>query len=139
VYLAYKETVRLAEPLLGIAGSIVQWLFDRGQLGGDKGLLAAVISARGKHTELGREEIALIAHQVVEGIVPRLSAPRWTQVITEKRATFSCRPGILRPIAVTPVRNLLLAGDYIDSPYPATIEAAVRSAQAEQLTNAGRS
>lgn len=150
VYLAYDGKVRLPEPLVGIAGSIVQWLFDRGQLGGEPGLLAAVISARGKHTELAREDIALIAHQVVEGIVPKVGAPKWSQVITEKRATFSCRPGISRPITVTPVRNLLLAGDYVDSPYPATIEAAVRSglaaarhvlrtAQAEQLTSAGLS
>lgn len=140
VYLAYHEGVRLPEPMLGLSGSVLQWVFDRGQLGGPAGLLAGVISARGPHSELSREEIALRAHQTIEAMFPRLDAPRWSQVITEKRATFACRPGISRPITVTPIRNLVLAGDYVDSPYPATIEAAVRSGQqaARQLIRLAR-
>ncbi|MDP5239611.1 hydroxysqualene dehydroxylase HpnE [Uliginosibacterium sp. 31-16] len=129
VYLAYDEDVRLPEPMVQLSGSIVQWLFDKGQSTGEKGLLAGVISASGPHTELSREEIGLQAHQAVEALFPHksLKAPRWSQVITEKRATFACRPGVIRPLGITPVKNLLLAGDYVDSPYPATIEAAVRS------------
>ena len=34
VYLEYDESVRLPEPMIGVANSTVQWLFDRGQLGG---------------------------------------------------------------------------------------------------------
>ncbi|HEX5125662.1 MAG TPA: FAD-dependent oxidoreductase, partial [Rhodocyclaceae bacterium] len=131
VYLLYDEDIQLPEPMIGVANSIVQWLFDRGQLGGTPGMLAAVISARGAHSNLSREEIALQAHQAVEALFesafPLLAAPKWSTVITEKRATFACRPGVLRPRHVTPVKNLLLAGDYVDSPYPATLEAAVRS------------
>lgn len=127
VYLAYDKSIRLPEPMIGVAGSVVQWLFDRGQITGDDGLIAAVISAGGPHTKLDRDELALIAHQSMETLFPRLAPPKWSQVITEKRATFSCRPGVVRPLAITPVRNLFLAGDYIDSPYPATIESAVRS------------
>jgi uncharacterized protein with NAD-binding domain and iron-sulfur cluster len=48
-------------------------------------------------------------------------------VIAEKRATFSCTPGLWRPESRTPLRNFFLAGDYVASDYPATIEAAVRS------------
>jgi hydroxysqualene dehydroxylase len=127
VYLEYDESVRLPEPMVGVANSSVQWLFDRGQLGGPKGLLAAVISARGPHSELSREELGLRAHEAVEAIIPRLAAPKWSTVITEKRATFSCSPSLLRPLHITPIRNLVLAGDYVQSPYPATIETAVRS------------
>ncbi|MDB5801471.1 MAG: squalene/phytoene dehydrogenase [Rhodocyclales bacterium] len=127
VYLEYDESVRLPEPMIGVANSTVQWLFDRGQLGGQKGLLAAVISARGPHSELSREELGLRAHEAVEALIPRLSAPKWSTVITEKRATFSCSPSVLRPLHITPIKNLVLAGDYVQSPYPATIEAAVRS------------
>ena len=76
---------------------------------------------------LSRDELALQMHQAVEALIPRLKAPRWSSVITERRATFACRPGVIRPLTLTPVKNLLLAGDYVDSPYPATIEAAVRS------------
>ncbi|GAA5159140.1 hydroxysqualene dehydroxylase HpnE [Viridibacterium curvum] len=127
VYLQYDAAVRLPEPMLGLASGSFQWLFDRGQLGEDKGLIAAVISARGPHSELSRDELALRAHEAVETLLPRLAAPSWSTVITEKRATFSCTPSMWRPIPVTPLKNLVLAGDYLQSPYPATIEAAVRS------------
>jgi uncharacterized protein with NAD-binding domain and iron-sulfur cluster len=60
-------------------------------------------------------------------------------VITEKRATFSCRPGIERPAGTTPLPGLLLAGDYVESDYPGTLEAAVRSGVTAGLRAPGRS
>ena len=127
IYLEYEDWVALPEPMIALANSSIQWLFDRGQLGGPKGLLAAVISARGEHSELSREELALRAHEAVESLISRLPAPRWSSVITEKRATFSCSPSLQRPLHITPLKNLVLAGDYVASDYPATIEGAVRS------------
>jgi squalene-associated FAD-dependent desaturase len=127
IYLRYDEDIRLPEPMIQPSGSIVQWLFDKGQISGNTGLIAAVISAQGPHSELDRETLAFQAHRAVEALFPTLKPPRWSQVITEKRATFACLPGLARPGTVTPIKNLLLAGDYISSPYPATIEAAVRS------------
>ena len=116
-------------------------MFDRGQLGGPDGLLAGVVSAAG--TELSREEIALRAHQDIERLFAadsaRLPAPKWAQVITEKRATFACTPALQRPpMAVAP--GLWACGDYIDGPYPATLEGAVRSgcAVAQMLCAPGR-
>ncbi|MBX9849104.1 MAG: FAD-dependent oxidoreductase, partial [Rhodocyclaceae bacterium] len=53
--------------------------------------------------------------------------PLDSQVITEKRATFACTPNLSRPTSRTPLPGLLLAGDYVASDYPATIESAVRS------------
>jgi uncharacterized protein with NAD-binding domain and iron-sulfur cluster len=49
------------------------------------------------------------------------------QTITEKRATFACIPALQRPGAATGLPGLWLAGDYVASDYPATLEAAVRS------------
>ena len=53
---------------------------------------------------------------------------RW-RVITEPAAVFSMRPGIeqLRPRQQTPIANLVLAGDWTDTGWPATMEGAVRS------------
>jgi uncharacterized protein with NAD-binding domain and iron-sulfur cluster len=48
-------------------------------------------------------------------------------VIVEKRATFACRPGVFRPPNRTPAPGFVLAGDYTESLYPATLESAVTS------------
>ena len=126
-YLAYPPEVRLAAPMIGISGGLGQWVFDRGQLGGAAGLLAVVISARGRHQALQREDLAQTLHGELVAILPGLPAPQWTQVIAEKRATFSCVPGLLRPSVQTGIDGVFLCGDYTQSPYPATLESAVRS------------
>ena len=49
-------------------------------------------------------------------------------VVREKRATFSVAPGQpARPATRTAMPGLLLAGDWIDTGLPATIESAVRA------------
>lgn len=48
------------------------------------------------------------------------------KLVAEKRATFRCVPGLQRPAARV-ADKLSAAGDYVDGPYPATIEGAVRS------------
>ena len=126
-YLQYPESVSLLSPMLGFRGGILQWVFDRGRLGGPKGLLAAVISASGPHEELPREALVSKIEAELRTGLGALPDPLWSQVITEKRATFSCRPGLRRPEGTTPVSGLVLAGDYVASDYPGTLEAAVRS------------
>jgi len=126
-YVGYPRTVRLPAVMLGHANGLMQWLFDRGRLGGPAGLLAAVISARGRHLDLSNGELAGRIHEEIAGLVPGLAMPLWSQVITEKRATFSCIPNLLRPPTLTPLPGLLLAGDYVAGEYPATLESAVRS------------
>ena len=132
VYLALGRGQKLPEPMIGlVSGSTAgpaQWVFDRGQLGGPEGLLSCVISAHGPHEALARDELMLAVHaQLERQLGRRLPAPEWSQVIVEKRATFACRPGIFRPGIRTPLPGLWLAGDYLDSDYPATLESAVRS------------
>ena len=132
VYLALGHGQKLPEPMIGlVSGSTAgpaQWVFDRGQLGGPEGLLSCVISAHGPHEALARDELILAVHgQLERQLGRRLPAPEWSQVIVEKRATFACRPGLLRPGIRTPLAGLWLAGDYLDSDYPATLESAVRS------------
>ena len=126
-YLQYPESVLLPSPMLGFNGGMVQWVFDRGRLGGPKGLLAAVISASGAHQQLTKEELTARIEIELKAALGELPSPRWSQVITEKRATFSCTPALARPRVATAIPRLLLAGDYLAGEYPGTLEAAVLS------------
>jgi squalene-associated FAD-dependent desaturase len=126
-YLRYAQPIRFPAPMVGIAGGTAHFLFARNSPGEAHGLVSAVISAGGPHLELSREELVARIHGEVQGIAGRLPAPERAQVVTEKRATFACRPGVLRPQAATPLRNFFLCGDYVASDYPATLESAVRS------------
>ncbi len=132
VYLALGKGQRLPEPMIGLVSGATagpaQWAFDRGQLGGPEGLIACVISASGPHETLPRDELILQTHaQLERHLGRRLPSPEWSQVIVEKRATIACSPGTFRPGIRTPMRGLWLAGDYLESDYPATLESAVRS------------
>lgn len=139
-YLQYDASVRLDLPLYALVDAPErqhwgQFVFDRGQLDSNQaGLLAVVISASGPAAEQGHGPLAqAIAAQLAQVLQrPELAQPVWTQLITEKRATFACTPDLLRPGNASGVPGLLLAGDYTANAdrtqdYPATIEAAVRS------------
>jgi len=126
-YLGYGDSIRLSSPMLGLTGPISQWVFDRGQLCGERGLLAVVMSTSGNHQDLPQQELAGRIHAELKAALPKLPEPLWSRIIGEKRATFSCRPALQRPAAATPVRGLYLAGDYTAGDYPGTLEAAVRS------------
>ena len=124
---------KLPQPMLALhcsADAPAQFVFDRGQLGGPEGLLAFVVSA-----SVGDK--ALLSAQVLAQGQAQLGLQlELVQTIVEKRATFACTPGLLRPPAqIAP--GLLACGDYVAGPYPATLEGAVRSGlQAARLLKA---
>jgi squalene-associated FAD-dependent desaturase len=127
VYLQYSAQVSLPHPMVGLHQCYSQWLFDKGHISGQHGLIAAVISAEGMHQELSHEELS-------QKVIAELSAdfgiaeqPVWSKVIAEKRATFCCCPNLQRPWQLTPLPRLLIAGDYTEGDYPATLEGAVLS------------
>ncbi|MDD2720826.1 MAG: hydroxysqualene dehydroxylase HpnE [Gallionella sp.] len=127
LYLQYPPSVRLPHAMIGLHQRVSQWLFDKGLIAGQHGLIASVISAEGLHQELSQDELAnrVIAELSAEfGIVER---PQWYKVIAEKRATFACTSDLARPDQRTALPQLLLAGDYTAGDYPATLEGAVLS------------
>jgi squalene-associated FAD-dependent desaturase len=127
VFLQYPPGSRLPFRMGGIEATYSQWLFDRGRLCGQDGLIGVVISASGAHQELEQDELARRVRAELSSRFPGLGEPRWQRVIAEKRATFSCSVGLRRPANRTPIPRLYLAGDYTASDYPATLETAVRS------------
>jgi len=126
-YLQYPERVRLPLPMFGLDAGLVQWVFDRGALLGERGRLACVISAQGGHEQMSQDELAATCARELAAALPGLPAPLWSRVIAEKRATVACTPGLARPGPETPWPDVLLAGDYTDPEYPPTLEAAARS------------
>lgn len=127
LYLQYPASVHLPNPMLGLHQRYSQWLFDKGQIAGQHGLLAAVISAEGDHQALPQNELAQKVISELREDFGIALAPSWFKVIAEKRATFCCSPNLQRPAQQTALPRLLLAGDYTAGDYPATLEGAVRS------------
>lgn len=127
VWLQYDNSVMLPAPMLGLNGGLVQWVFDRGQLTGDSGLIAAVISVDGPHLEVSREALTATVLRELQDSFKLPATAVWSQTIIEKRATFACVAGIKRPQEKTAAPGLWLTGDYVASDYPATLEGAVRS------------
>jgi len=113
-------------PILGVIGGTAEWIFsfeDR---------ISVTVSGADAIIDRGREELARLLWQDVRAAC-RISdnLPRW-QIVKEKRATFAATPeqDMRRPPAKTSCRNLFLAGDWIDTGLPATLEGAVRSGEA---------
>jgi squalene-associated FAD-dependent desaturase len=115
---------RLPLPMLALrSGPLApaQFVFDRSQLGGPQGLLAFVASASTGSRDTLQAAVVQQAAGLGWQVEPLLT-------IVEKRATFACTPGLLRP-SLRMAPGLLACGDYVDGPYPATLEGAVRSAR----------
>ena len=121
---AYSATAQLPHTVLALhsdAQQPAQFVFDRGALTGQRGVLAFVVSAStGDAAALEQQVIAQGKAQL------GLADLQPIKTIVEKRATFACTPGLQRP-AMRIARGLLACGDYVNGPYPATLEGAVRS------------
>ena len=132
----------LPEPLVALHADgtrPAQFVFDLGQLGREQGLLAFVISGASAWVERGvaAAEAATLA-QANGQLAGALGAPlAAVGTIVEKRATFACVPDLRRPPQrVSP--RLVACGDYVDGPFPATLEGAVRSGVAAARTLLGQ-
>ncbi|MFM2112919.1 MAG: hypothetical protein RLZZ271_1579, partial [Pseudomonadota bacterium] len=125
----------LPRPMLRLRGEPVQFVFDRSQLGNTPGTFALVASAPDLHSPHTRwpdnEALTQAALAQAQAELAPLGIDRLThlQTVVEKRATYACTPGLQKPgLRVTEASpGLLACGDYVEGPYPATLEAAVRS------------
>jgi hypothetical protein len=121
----FRQSLPASSPFfVGVVGGAAEWIFRKREA------LSVTVSAADRFVERSAPElrdlfwrdVALAYH------LPTLPVPP-ARVVKERRATFLASPEQLkrRPQQVTAWRNLLLAGDYVDTGLPATIEGAIRS------------
>ena len=119
------------EPFVGLPGRRMQWVFDkRTVFGGDAAHLSLVSSGASPLVTLANQDLIRLAFDEILDAFPAARSCQLLRatVVREPHATFSLAPGQpARPDIVTPVRGLYLAGDWIATGLPATIESAVRS------------
>lgn len=135
-YLAASGPVQLASPMVALdAGPMdpAQFAFDLGALGRPARTVAFVASGAAVWTERG---LAAAAQAMIAQARKHFPASFDSaddrvllHVAAEQRATFACTPALARPPTVIGP-GLLAAADYVAGPYPATLEGAVRSAEA---------
>jgi len=124
-HIALKEN-KLANTFWGLIDSPVHWIFNKGSH------LSVVISSASEIAKLEPEQIKLIILKELfeyTGITDEdiLSC----KIIKEKRATFIPANEILskRPAQITSFNNFFLAGDWVQTDLPATLEGAVLSSR----------
>jgi squalene-associated FAD-dependent desaturase len=108
--------------MLGLCGGRMHWVFDRGTH------LSLVASAARDLIELPPDEIVALAARELRRF-GSFELVR-SRVLKERDATIAHAAGseIYRPRPRSPVAGLFLAGDFVRTGLPATIESAVRSA-----------
>jgi squalene-associated FAD-dependent desaturase len=124
---------------VGFIGSTTQWLFNKraifAQRGEEQGgYLSFVISGARALVDRSNEELLDLVLDDLHRMIPASREAKLIKalVIKEKQATIApdCESHQLRPGADTPIDNLFLAGDWIQTGLPATIESAVISGRA---------
>ena len=108
----------------GIIGGTAEWVFRKREV------VSVTVSAADRIVDRPAAELRDLLWRDVAlafGLAPGPAPP--ARIVKERRATFRATPAQLerRPAAATPWPNLHLAGDYVDTGLPATIEGAIRS------------
>jgi hypothetical protein len=118
-------------PFAGLPGRPMQWVFDKRVAFGEGASHVSLVSSGASPlvTRSNADLVALAHGELLEAFPSaRHATVRQATVIREPHATFSLAPGQPdRPGTATAVRGLYLAGDWIATGLPATIEGAVRS------------
>jgi len=130
VHLWYDRPV-IGCDFAALLDSPVQWVFEK-----SPGYVCCSMSAADdmvrrperELVDLGRKELAAVLPQAARAQLLRGAATR------DPDATFIPSPGVRRPGSKTALSNLVIAGAWTDTGWPATIESAVRSGSAAALT-----
>lgn len=119
-----------ADAFVGLPGRRMQWLFDKRALFGSGRHLSLVSSAASSLIGSSNASLVALAMEELRSALPaaRDAVVQRAVVVRERQATFSVAPGQpARPGTATEWPGLFLAGDWIETGLPATIESAVTS------------
>ncbi len=129
----WYENFRAPQAFVGLVDRPIHWIFNKAKILGEaeNSYLSLVVSGAYPVAKLDKASLVAMAHEELQRLYPQLrqQKPVHAQVIKEYEATFSGRVGLdaLRPSGRSPWPGLYLAGDWINTALPATIESAVLS------------
>lgn len=114
---------------VGVIGGISEWIFIK------PGVISITVSAANRFMGCEHENLASLIWQEVQDVLSPVVETPLPQAIPnyrllwEKRASFvaTVEQNHRRPSCYTPYHNLFLAGDWVATGLPATIEGAIRS------------
>ena len=113
----------------------IHWMYNKSRLQPWRksrgSYLELVVSASHEFAALSREEAIELSVRELAEFFPAVAAAKLEKavLVKEVRATFTVPPGIdgARPGAASPWPNCVLAGDWIQTGWPSTMESAARS------------
>ena len=137
IWLGYPTRTPLPATMARLDDGPGQWIVDRSEVltGAAQDasrpalaqLVSVVISASGPHEAQDPAALARACDAQLRRLLPGWPVLAWSQSIVEQRATYACTPGRARPATPFPHPRVMLAGDWLDPEFPATLEAAVRT------------
>jgi len=127
----------LEREFVGLLGTRTQWAFNKDMIlrsANKSNQVALVISAARGFVGWSKELLVEMAMSELNELLPESRAARVVRsvVVKEREATLShtVESDLLRPGLHTSLSNFFLAGDWVDTGLPATIESAVKSGHA---------
>jgi len=107
-----------------LLGSPVQWVFEKAP-----GYLCCSLSAAGDAIARPERELVELCDAELAAVLPALRTAKLRRgaATRDPEATFVPAPGLRRPGPHTSLDNVMIAGAWTDTGWPATMESAVRS------------
>ncbi len=131
VHLFYTGGGPLPFSFAALLGSPVQWVFAKAP-----GYLCCSLSSAGRWVGEPEERLVALADTELRRRIPALAGATLLRgaATRDPEATFVPGPGLQRPRPATRLRNVSLAGAWVDTGWPATMEGAVRSGRTAART-----
>ena len=134
VHIWYDRPV-MEEIFSGFVDSPLQWVFNKTRMRGDEGdsgqYLCISLSGAWQYADMPKQEIREMFLDEMKSVFPRARDAQVERllIVKQPRATFRSVPGVEahRLPSATPISNLFLAGEWVDTGWPGTMEGAVRS------------